>query len=81
MMDSHASESRPSKGNTHWMIPRQTNKYFTGREDILQSIEADLMVGLKDKQHEQQCRIVISGLGGQGKSEICLQIANRVRQM
>lgn len=63
------------------MIPRQTNRYFTGREDILQSIEANLTTSSKDREAREQCRIVISGLEGQGKSEICLEIANRVRQM
>ncbi|KAL8957878.1 MAG: hypothetical protein Q9193_004959 [Seirophora villosa] len=67
--------------NIHWMVKRPTNPQFTGRDGILRDLEATIQKALRDTSGSNQCRIVISGVGGQGKSEICLQLANRVRQM
>ncbi|KAG4431385.1 hypothetical protein IFR05_013127 [Cadophora sp. M221] len=65
-------------GNIHWMIPRALNSLFTGRSDLLDRIQSAL-------QSESIClaqtqrRFVITGLGEQGKSEICLQIASLMK--
>jgi len=68
-------------GNVHWRITQISNPLFTGRDDVLDLIERTLRAAVGDTTPKQQCRIVISGMGGLGKSEICLQIANRVRQL
>lgn len=51
------------------MVPRPTNPIFTGRKDILEALRQDLCTtktkGLKIS--------VICGMGGSGKSEICLK--------
>ena len=65
-------------GNIHWIIPRASNSLFTGRSILLDRIRSVL-------QSESTCfaqtqrRFVITGLGGQGKSEICLQIASLMK--
>lgn len=67
--------------NVHWMIYRPTNTLFTGREDILSSLEATIRDAVQDLTRSEPCTIVISGMGAQGKSEISLQLARRVRNL
>lgn len=68
-------------GHVHWTVYSSRNPLFTGRDDILRKLEATIRDAVKDSLYPNQCTIVISGMGGQGKSEICLQLAYRVRQM
>ncbi|KAL9117774.1 MAG: hypothetical protein Q9187_005686 [Circinaria calcarea] len=65
-------------GNIHWMVPRPINELFTGRTDLLLRIRETLCnhTSSADKQR----RFVITGLGGQGKSEICLKVASVTRE-
>lgn len=63
------------------MVTRPTNPLFTGREDLLQELDVIVRNAVKNAPDQTQCRIVISGMGGQGKSEICLQLARRLRQL
>jgi hypothetical protein len=65
--------------NMHWMVTRPTNLLFTGREDLLQELDGIVHDAVKNPSDQTQCRIVISGMVGQGKSEICLQLAYRLR--
>jgi len=65
----------------HWMVPRTANSLFTGREDLLQSLDGIVRDAVTNAWGGRQCRIVISGMGGQGKSEICLQLARRLRHL
>jgi adenylylsulfate kinase-like enzyme len=53
------------------------NSLFTGRTELLVRIQAVLR-GNTTSSNKQK-RFVITGLGGQGKSEICLQVANSLR--
>ncbi|KAI4264737.1 MAG: hypothetical protein L6R42_000169 [Xanthoria sp. 1 TBL-2021] len=68
-------------GHVHWTVYSSRNPLFTGRDDILRKLEATIRDAVKDSLYPNQCTIVISGMGGQGKSEICLQLAYRVRQI
>ena len=63
----------------HWTVTRVTNPYFTGRADIVTEIIDVVQNALQDDTGVEQCRIVVTGMGGQGKSEICLHVADRVR--
>ncbi|PMD26604.1 hypothetical protein NA56DRAFT_654415 [Hyaloscypha hepaticicola] len=65
--------------NVHWMVPRAINSLFTGRSDLLSRIQRALQ---SESISAAQCqrRFVITGLGGQGKSEICLQVASLMKQ-
>lgn len=72
--------SGPPKDNSTnmiWSVPRIVNNLFTGRTRII----AKIMNAISNSRRmTQQHRFIIGGMGGQGKSEICLQIANKVRE-
>jgi hypothetical protein len=62
-------------GNVLWVITRPSNSLFVGCSGIMTTIEESI----QQRATTEQLRFVITGIGGQGKSEICLQLANRVR--
>lgn len=66
-------------GNVHWIVPRSPNSLFTGRAELLDRIQGALRVEEASDTQEQK-RFVITGLGGQGKSEICLKVTNLMRK-
>lgn len=68
-------------GNIYWIVDRLTNTLFTGRDGILCKLEATIRDAVRYTSSPNQCSIIISGIGGQGKSEICLQLAYRIRKM
>ena len=61
------------------MVPRAINNLFTGRTELLDRLK-DALQSDRTSCTEEQKRFVITGLGGQGKSEICLKIASQMRQ-
>jgi Heterokaryon incompatibility protein (HET) len=61
--------------NVHWKVPRATNSLFTGRTKVLERVKNIMRRDVPDQK-----RFIITGLGGLGKSEICLKIANEMRQ-
>ncbi|KAK5094369.1 hypothetical protein LTS08_008650 [Lithohypha guttulata] len=67
--------------DVHWMVPRTANSLFTGRQELLQELEDTVRDAVYCPWDRDQCRIVISGMGGQGKSEVCLQLARRLRSV
>ncbi|KAL8973869.1 MAG: hypothetical protein Q9197_001887 [Variospora fuerteventurae] len=82
--ESSTSQDRNTVNTTshmHWTVYRSRNPLFTGRDDTLCQLEATVRDAVNGSSYRGQCSIVISGMGGQGKSEICLQLAYRVRQM
>ncbi|EPE24649.1 TPR-like protein [Glarea lozoyensis ATCC 20868] len=64
--------------NIHWIVPRIVNKLFTGRDDLILRIQEAL--DPHTTMPTQQKRFVITGMGGQGKSEICLKVANLMQE-
>ncbi|OAL53551.1 TPR-like protein [Pyrenochaeta sp. DS3sAY3a] len=60
------------------MVPRPVNSLFTGRTQLLQRIESALQNDGASNSRRKQ--LVITGLGGMGKSEVCLQVANTLRK-
>ncbi|OCK95935.1 uncharacterized protein K441DRAFT_608490 [Cenococcum geophilum 1.58] len=64
--------------NMHWCIPRPVNALFIGRTDVLERIERAIT---RKENDQKQRRFVITGIGGQGKSELCLRIADRMREV
>jgi hypothetical protein len=66
--------------SVHWNIPRTINNLFTGRTEVLDKIKDSLRRSNNTLSTEQQKRFIITGLGGQGKSEICLKVADELRQ-
>ena len=76
-----APELKSKTCHVHWTVYRSRNPLFTGRDEILLELEATIRDAVKEPSYPDQCSIVISGMGGQGKSEICPQLAYRVRHM
>ena len=76
-----ASGASALSAHEHWMVTRHANPLFTGRKDLLQELEGIVRDAVKCLWNRTQCRVVLSGMGGQGKSEICLQLAHSLRHM
>jgi Mrp family chromosome partitioning ATPase len=64
--------------NEHWMVPQPVNSLFTGRSELIAQIQSAIRTD--DLDMTEQKRLVITGMGGMGKSEVCLRIANEMRQ-
>jgi len=62
----------------HWLVPRIVNPLFTGRGDIVKRIKEALM---SSTTALDQKRFILMGMGGQGKSEVCLSVVNEVRDL
>ena len=60
--------------NVNWKVPRRPNTLFTGGTEVLRLIKNAIQDG-----PQQDGVFVITGLGGLGKSEVCLKIANEMR--
>ena len=65
--------------NRHWLVPRQVNAFFTGRKEILQTLRAKIC-DTSQEERPRQKRFVIVGMGGIGKSEVCLKFAEDARE-
>jgi hypothetical protein len=66
-------------GNVHWTVTQTVNSLFTGRSELLNRITEALRYDDVSGAKEQK-RLVITGLGGQGKSEICVKVASLMRE-
>ncbi|EPE30856.1 alpha/beta-Hydrolase [Glarea lozoyensis ATCC 20868] len=64
--------------NQVFLVPQALSKDFTGRNDIRTLVTAGLIDQNYQKKKEQK-RLVLWGLGGSGKTQICLKIANDYR--
>ncbi|RYP60832.1 hypothetical protein DL770_009910 [Monosporascus sp. CRB-9-2] len=62
--------------NVHWLVPRSVNPMFTGRRDVVEKIKKAII----PSTYHGQKRFVLTGLGGQGKSEVCLKVADELRE-
>ena len=73
-----APDVRASADNKRWGVTRHLNTLFTGRVDILQELETIVRDHVSAPDRSHPCQIVITGIGGQGKSELCLQLVQLV---
>ncbi|KAH7380186.1 hypothetical protein BKA66DRAFT_420258 [Pyrenochaeta sp. MPI-SDFR-AT-0127] len=64
--------------NVHWLVPRPVNSLFTGRSQLIDRIQGALSDD--GTSTTKQKRLVITGIGGMGKSEVCLKIADLMRE-
>lgn len=76
-----------------WTVPRQSSQLFTGRSEVLKKINNVLRKrrgGIKrliprrlnpwiDMRGSERAIIVVYGMGGIGKSELCLKVAQKMR--
>jgi tetratricopeptide (TPR) repeat protein len=60
-----------------WNVPYRRNLLFTDREDILQQLHEFFA---QDKAASSKQPLVLSGLGGMGKTQIALEYAYRYRE-
>lgn len=67
--------------NVHWLVPRTVNSLFTGRAEVLDKIQNAIRSNHMTTGPKKQQRYIITGMGGQGKSEICLKIADMLREV
>jgi nucleoside phosphorylase len=77
---SNADLKRRLVKNEHWIVPRGSSALFTGRANLIHEVGQQLCPAstqLPDKQR----RFVFVGVGGIGKSEICLKLAETLREM
>ena len=72
-------DSAGKSGNVHWMVTRSLNSFFTGRKKILETIEKAILDNLKTQDVSQPRGYVVTGMGGQGKSELCLKVVHDLR--
>lgn len=61
------------------MVPRTINSLFTGRSEEVERVQSALRDHGTDAT-KQQTRVVITGIGGMGKSEVCLKVADLMRE-
>ncbi|KAG4442234.1 hypothetical protein IFR05_002283 [Cadophora sp. M221] len=61
----------------HYMIPHSANPHFTGRANIRQQLGDCLVFSRKE---ETQQRFLLYGIGGSGKTQICLKFAQEHRK-
>jgi tetratricopeptide (TPR) repeat protein len=71
---STSSPNFPGKWPLQWNIPYNRNPFFTGREQLLQSLREQLLKGNTMALTQPQA---ISGLGGIGKSQTAIEYAYR----
>jgi adenylylsulfate kinase-like enzyme len=64
----------------HWIVPRIVNSLFTGRSAVVERIQSALRDHGSDTTKQQRVVIVITGIGGMGKSEVCLRVADLMRE-
>ncbi|PKK47161.1 hypothetical protein CI102_10182, partial [Trichoderma harzianum] len=68
----------PGPMNVHWTVKQRPSALFTGRDEIVQTIIDAIDPRLNDSKTSDKM-FVITGMGGQGKSEVCLNVASKLR--
>ncbi|KAF2632596.1 hypothetical protein BU25DRAFT_487060 [Macroventuria anomochaeta] len=76
--DRYRSKDARSAGNVHWIVPRTVNSLFTGRREVIERMQSALRDN--NSSASKQKRVVITGIGGMGKSEMCLKVADLMRE-
>jgi len=77
LTSSNASEQRnPNVPAPYWNVPYKQNPFFTGREEILGQLYKTFKEG---KGRRAKLPLVLSGLGGVGKTQTAVEYAYRYR--
>ncbi|MCJ1471288.1 hypothetical protein MMC07_009936 [Pseudocyphellaria aurata] len=70
---SRAPASEPQKPRKPaWMVNFDSDRHFVGRDEIIEAIEGQF--------RDEKSRVVLTGIGGVGKSRIAIQYCYRYRQ-
>ncbi|TKA72754.1 hypothetical protein B0A49_04593 [Cryomyces minteri] len=73
-------ELEPATSNVHWLMPRNVNTFFTGRKDLREELKQKLLPTSVQCPEAMQRRFILIGIGGAGKSEVCLKFAEDNRE-
>ncbi|KAL8996607.1 MAG: hypothetical protein Q9188_006530 [Gyalolechia gomerana] len=78
----HTGPTTPSScfRNKYFEVPRNPISVFTGREEVCEQLHAHCSPSGKTNIQRQQKRFVIHGLGGSGKTQVCLKFAEDHRE-
>lgn len=63
--------------NQHYLVPHVLSPAYTGQGQVSKALEASLLSN--DDPHPVQRRFVLFGLGGSGKTQICINYAQSHR--
>ncbi|KAG8630848.1 hypothetical protein KVT40_002467 [Elsinoe batatas] len=66
--------------NKYWMVRQPPSARFTGRRTEMTKIETIINDHLDRNDLSNPCRVVVTGIGGMGKSELCLQVTKKLGQ-
>lgn len=66
--------------NKHYEVPHNVSSVFTGREDICQQLTKSCLPSRPVDNAPNQKRFVLYGLGGSGKTQVCLKFAQTHRE-
>ncbi|KAK3170058.1 hypothetical protein OEA41_009443 [Lepraria neglecta] len=66
--------------NKYFEVPRDASSTFTGREEICEQLQARCLPSSTPNIRGQQKRYVIHGLGGSGKTQVCLKFVQDYRE-
>lgn len=78
MIDSDARSSQFH--NKHFELPRDPSPVFTGREEVRELLRSDCLPSSNLNTKEKPRRFVIHGLGGSGKTQVCLKFMGDYRE-
>lgn len=57
-----------------WMVPRAASRWYTGREELGDRLAQAFSYNVQKPPAEQRIFVIV-GIGGTGKSEVCLKFA------
>lgn len=66
--------------NIHYLVPRSVSSIFTGRQDICERLQEVCSPCVPVTAQAVQKRFVVVGLGGVGKTQVCLKFAQENRE-
>ena len=66
--------------NKYFEVPSNVSSIFTGREDICQDLQERCLPSSPPSAQKTQKIYVLHGLGGSGKTQICLKFAQDHRE-
>lgn len=66
--------------NIHYEVPHNVSSVYTGREDISQRLREICLPSKRREIRGMQKRFVLFGLGGSGKTQVCLKFAQDHRE-
>jgi hypothetical protein len=67
-------------GNRYWLVPRRSNTLFTGQRELRAKLKDQLLPSAVRFHEQDKSKVfVLHGIGGVGKSEICIKFAEEHR--